>query len=51
MFKEGHEPEAQEVAKQLQIKKLEKMDSEIGTVSAGANVAGVIGEDNAPAAG
>lgn len=51
MFKAGHKPEAQEVAKQLQIKKLEKMDSEIGTVSAGANVAVIIGEDNAAAAG
>jgi phage shock protein PspC (stress-responsive transcriptional regulator) len=51
MFKAGHKPEAQQVAKQLQITKLEKMDSEIESVSAGANVAVIVGEDNAAAAG
>ena len=51
MFREGHKTEAKEVGKQLRIKKLEKMDSEIGSVSAGANVAVIVGEDNAAAAG
>jgi hypothetical protein len=49
-FMEGHKPEAKEVAKDLQIKKLEKMSSEIGSVSAGAKVAVIVGEDNATAA-
>jgi hypothetical protein len=49
-FMEGHKPEAKEVAKELQIKKLEKMNSEIGSVSAGAKVAVIVGEDNAAAA-
>lgn len=49
-FMEGHKPEAKEVAKQLQIKKLEKMSNEIGSVSAGAKVAVIVGEDNAAAA-
>ena len=51
MFRAGHKPEAQQLAKQLQITKLEKMDGEIGAVAAGANVAVIVGEDNAPAAG
>jgi hypothetical protein len=49
-FQEGHKPEAKEVAKELQIKKLEIMNSEIGSVSAGAKVAVIVGEDNAAAA-
>jgi hypothetical protein len=51
MFKRGHKPEATKVAKQLGIKKLQLMSSEIGSVSAGANVTVVVGEDNAPATG
>jgi hypothetical protein len=51
MFKTGHKPEARLVAKQLGISKLEMMDSEIEDVSAGANVAVIVGEDNAAAAG
>lgn len=50
MFKRGHGPEARKVAKQLQIKKLQLMSGEIETVSAGANVAVIVGEDNAEAA-
>jgi hypothetical protein len=50
MFKRGHKPEAQKVAKQLQIKKLELMSGEIESVSAGAAVAVIVGEDNAEAA-
>jgi LytR cell envelope-related transcriptional attenuator len=51
MFKRGHKPEATKVAKQLGIQKLQPMSSEIGSVSAGANVTVVVGEDNAPATG
>jgi hypothetical protein len=51
MFKRGHKPEATKVAKQLEIKKLQLMNSEIGSASAGANVTVVVGEDNAPATG
>jgi hypothetical protein len=50
MFKRGHKPEAQKVAKQLQIKKLQLMSGEIESVSAGAAVAVIVGEDNAEAA-
>jgi ABC-type multidrug transport system fused ATPase/permease subunit len=49
MFKRGHKPEASKVAKQLKIKKLQLMDGEIESVSAGAPVAVVVGEDNAEA--
>jgi hypothetical protein len=51
MFKRGHKPEATKVAKQLGIKKLQLMSSEIESVSAGANVTVIVGEDNAPATG
>lgn len=47
MFKRGRKPEASKVAKQLQIKKLQLMSGEIESVSAGAPVAVVVGEDNA----
>jgi ABC-type multidrug transport system fused ATPase/permease subunit len=47
MFKRGHKPEASKVAKQLKIKKLQLMDGEIESVSAGSPVAVVVGEDNA----
>jgi hypothetical protein len=51
MFKRGHKPEAKVVAKQLGISELQLMSSEIESVSAGANVAVIVGEDNAAAAG
>lgn len=51
MFERGHKPEARKVAKQLQISELELMSTEVKTASAGANVAVVVGEDNAEAAG
>ena len=51
MFKRGHKPEADKVAKQLGISKMQLMSSEIESVSAGANVAVIVGEDNAAAAG
>jgi LytR cell envelope-related transcriptional attenuator len=49
MFKRGHKPEARKVAKQLRIAKLQLMSGEIESVSAGAPVAVVVGEDNAEA--
>jgi len=50
MFKVGHKPEAQTVSKQLGIAKVQPMSGEIESVSAGADVAVVVGEDNAEAA-
>jgi hypothetical protein len=49
MFKTGHKPEARKVAKQLGIAKVQPMSGEIASVSAGADVAVVVGEDNAEA--
>ncbi len=49
MFKVGHKPEAQKVAKQLAISKVQPINGEIESVSAGADVAVVVGEDNAEA--
>jgi LytR cell envelope-related transcriptional attenuator len=51
MFTRGHAPEARQVAKQLAISKLQLMTGEIESVSAGANVAVIVGEDNAAATG
>ena len=51
MFQRGHKPEAKTVAGQLGIEKLQLMNGEIEGVSAGANVAVIVGEDNAAAAG
>jgi hypothetical protein len=50
MFKRGHKPEARKVAKQLSIPKVQLMSGEIESVSAGADVALIVGEDNAEAA-
>lgn len=50
MFKRGHKPEARKVAKQLQVAKLQLMSGEIESVSAGAPVAVIVGEDDAEAA-
>jgi hypothetical protein len=50
MFKQGRKPEAKEVAKDLQITKLEPMSSEVAQVSGEANVSVIVGEDNAAAA-
>lgn len=49
MFKRGHKPEARKVAKQVGIAKVQLMSGEIESVSAGADVAVVVGEDNAEA--
>lgn len=51
MFTRGHKPEAKKVAKQLGISELVLMNSEIESASAGANVAVIVGEDNAAAVG
>ncbi|MFL5834530.1 MAG: LytR C-terminal domain-containing protein [Solirubrobacterales bacterium] len=50
MFKRGHKTEASKVAKQVGIAKLQLMSGEIESVSAGADVALIVGEDNAEAA-
>lgn len=47
MFKRGHKTEARQVAKSLGIAKVQLMSGEIESVSAGADVAVVVGEDNA----
>lgn len=51
MYERGHRPEAEKVAKQLQISKLQLMSPEVESASEGAKVAVVVGEDNAAAAG
>jgi hypothetical protein len=51
MFEPGAKPEAKEVAKNLQIKKVQKMVAEVAEVSNGAKVAVVVGEDNAATEG
>jgi LytR cell envelope-related transcriptional attenuator len=51
MFERGHKPEASKVAKQLQISELRAMSSEVKAAAEGADVAVVVGEDNATAAG
>ena len=50
MYKPGHEPEAKLVAKRISIPKVEPMSAEIIQVAQRANVAVVVGEDNAEAA-
>lgn len=51
MFEPGNKPEAERVARALDIPRVRPMTSEIAAVSAGAPVSVVIGEDNASAAG
>ncbi|HEU5064218.1 MAG TPA: LytR C-terminal domain-containing protein [Solirubrobacterales bacterium] len=50
MFRTGRKPEARRVAKQLSIQKLQPMNGEIEAVAAGADVAVIVGEDDAEAA-
>ncbi len=50
MFKAGHEPEAKLVGKRISIPRVEQMSGEIIQVARKANVAVVVGEDNAEAA-
>jgi hypothetical protein len=51
MFERGHAPEARLAAKSLDISQVRLMTADIATVSAGAPVAVIVGEDNALAAG
>lgn len=51
MYEPGSAPEARRVAKSLGIPQVQKMTSDIASVSAGAPVAVVVGEDNASSAG
>lgn len=51
MFSQGNGREAHRVATSLQISRVRPMNSEIASLSAGAPVAVVIGEDNASTAG
>jgi LytR cell envelope-related transcriptional attenuator len=51
MFTRGHKQEARKVAKQLQISELQMMTTEIKADSGEANVAVIIGEDDAAEAG
>ncbi|MGE0068238.1 MAG: LytR C-terminal domain-containing protein [Solirubrobacterales bacterium] len=51
MFARGHKPEAEKVAKALQISDLRLMTGSIETDSDGADVAVIIGEDDAAEAG
>lgn len=51
MFERGHKREAQRVAKPLDISQVRLMTGDIKSVSDGASVAVVIGEDNAAATG
>jgi hypothetical protein len=51
MFEPGSKPEAEEVAKQLQFKKVQPMTAEVAEVSNKADVSVVVGEDNAPEEG
>lgn len=51
MFSRGHKPEARKVAKQLQIEDVQVMSGAIKSDSGGANVAVIIGEDDAAEAG
>jgi hypothetical protein len=47
MFRRGHKPEAQMVGRQLSIPRTQLMNGEIESASAGADVAVIVGEDNA----
>jgi hypothetical protein len=50
MFKPGHKPEAKMVAKRISIRELQPMSGEITEVAGKADIAVVVGEDNAEAA-
>ena len=51
MFKSGHKPEAKLVAKRLSVPKVIPMSAEVEGITETANVAVVVGEDNAEVAG
>jgi phage shock protein PspC (stress-responsive transcriptional regulator) len=50
VFRPGRKPEARLVGRQLSIPKMQQMNGEIESVSAGADVAVIVGEDNAETA-
>lgn len=50
VFRPGLKPEARLVSRQLNIPKMQQMNGEIESVSAGADVAVIVGEDNAETA-
>ena len=51
MFEQGDAPEAHRVAKSLEISQVRPMTPEVESVSAGAPVSVVVGEDNASSQG
>jgi len=51
MFQRGNAPEARRVARALGISEVRLMSSDVASVSGGAPVSVIVGEDNAPAAG
>jgi LytR cell envelope-related transcriptional attenuator len=51
MFERGHAPEARKVAKALDISQLKLMSADIESVSGGASVSVIVGEDNAASEG
>ncbi len=51
MYERGHEPEAERVGKALHISKLRLMTSDVSSVSSGAPVSVIVGEENAPPTG
>jgi hypothetical protein len=51
MFRRGYKPEAEKVGKRLGIEKLQLMTSDIASISGGAQVSVILGEDNASSSG
>ncbi len=51
MYRRGYEPEARQVGKKLGIAKLRLMTSDIASISGGATVSVILGEDNVSATG
>jgi hypothetical protein len=51
MFERGHAPEARKVAKALDISQVKLMSADIESVSGGASVSVIVGEDNAATEG
>jgi hypothetical protein len=49
MFEPGHEAEAEEVARDLDVETVQPIDRETRTVAGGADVAVIVGEDRAQA--
>ena len=51
MYRGGHAPEARRVGRELGIVRVRPMSSAIGSVSSGAPVSLIVGEDDAPPTG